>query len=277
MAVDCDSKRGTDLFHPQVAETAEALDQNSGRHAFEGVEVDGGSTRDRIFAGLQHDFTLEVADGRGARSDQRASKSRDRDVSGEDHDGSPTDCRGGRTTRVRHAQEPGSRRSSCATERREVSPLICFVERVVVVRGIRESISAARLARTSAVRARGRAHRGCPRMGSAEGRARDLIELDRDHRRAPRRLRGGDGPSPGCRSAASSTTAAFPGGTDRRTADRSRLPRRPGCARPEARRTGRWHHAPGSTAPERRSRRVRCRRCPSRSARARGGAVAPSG
>jgi hypothetical protein len=30
LAVDCDSKSGTDLFHPQVTETAEPFDQNTG-------------------------------------------------------------------------------------------------------------------------------------------------------------------------------------------------------------------------------------------------------
>jgi hypothetical protein len=57
LAVDCDRQSGTDLFHPQVTETAEPLHQNTGRHALDGVEVDGGSARDRIVAGLQHDLT----------------------------------------------------------------------------------------------------------------------------------------------------------------------------------------------------------------------------
>lgn len=57
LAVDCDSESGADLLQPQVAESAEPFDENTGRHALDGVEVDGGSERDRILAGLQHDFT----------------------------------------------------------------------------------------------------------------------------------------------------------------------------------------------------------------------------
>src|SRR5688572_23522190 len=91
LAVDCDSKSGTDLFHPRVTETAEPLDQETGRHALDRVEVDSGSARDRVFTGLQHDLAGQVADGRCARADQRAPKSRDRRVSGEDHDRSSTD------------------------------------------------------------------------------------------------------------------------------------------------------------------------------------------
>jgi hypothetical protein len=29
LAVDCDSESGTDLFHPQITETAEPFDQNT--------------------------------------------------------------------------------------------------------------------------------------------------------------------------------------------------------------------------------------------------------
>jgi hypothetical protein len=56
LAVDCDRKSGTDLVHPRVTEPAEPLDQDTGRHALDGVEVDGGSAWDRIFTGLQHDL-----------------------------------------------------------------------------------------------------------------------------------------------------------------------------------------------------------------------------
>lgn len=57
MAVECDSKSVTDLLHLKVAQTAEPLDEYSGRDALDGGEVDDGSERDRIFAGLQYDFT----------------------------------------------------------------------------------------------------------------------------------------------------------------------------------------------------------------------------
>lgn len=93
LAVHCDRQSGTNLFHSQVAQAAEPLHENAGRHALDGVQVDGGSARHRIFAGIQHDFARQVANGRGARSDQRAPKSWDGCVSGEDHDGSPADVR----------------------------------------------------------------------------------------------------------------------------------------------------------------------------------------
>jgi hypothetical protein len=122
LAVDCDSKGGTDLFHPQVTETAEPFDQNTGRHALDRAPA-------RLHSGGRgwswctvRSACVEVAGS--LRLGRGPPQAADR-------------CRGVRTTRLRHEQVLGSRCSSRVTERREVSPLICFVEGVVVVGGVR--------------------------------------------------------------------------------------------------------------------------------------------
>jgi hypothetical protein len=88
LAVHCDGERAADLLHAIVSEAAEALYEDTGRNALDGVEVHRARARDRVGARFQQDLGGELADRRRARSDQRTSKPRDRGVTRE-HDYGP--------------------------------------------------------------------------------------------------------------------------------------------------------------------------------------------
>src|SRR5205085_11902704 len=87
MTVHCNLERGAHFTHAVVTQTADPFDKCRNRHALDGVEVDRTPLRDRIITGLEHDLTRKPTDSRRARSDQRATESRNARVAGEDHDG----------------------------------------------------------------------------------------------------------------------------------------------------------------------------------------------
>jgi hypothetical protein len=89
--VDRDVERAADLSHPGIGEAARSGDQHGKRDALDRVKVDRAGARDRIFARFQDDLAGKRADGRRAWCDERTSKSRDRGVTGQDHDRTPTD------------------------------------------------------------------------------------------------------------------------------------------------------------------------------------------
>src|SRR4051795_12278021 len=84
-AVDGDLERSTDLTHAVVAESAESLDEHADGRALHRVEVDGAAPRNRVFTGLEYDLASQLANRRGARSDQRATQPRDGRVTGDHH------------------------------------------------------------------------------------------------------------------------------------------------------------------------------------------------
>jgi hypothetical protein len=73
-AVHSDLKRCTELAHPVVAESSEALNKNRDGDALNRVEVDSGTAGDWIIARFQHDLAGQSADRGRTGSDERASQ-----------------------------------------------------------------------------------------------------------------------------------------------------------------------------------------------------------
>jgi hypothetical protein len=92
-AGDGDLEGFADLQHPLVAEAAETLDQRRQRDALERIEIDDRCAWHGIVARLQQHLAWNAADRRRARSDQRASKARNRRVSREHDYRTSTDLR----------------------------------------------------------------------------------------------------------------------------------------------------------------------------------------
>lgn len=90
-AVDSYGERLADLVQPNVAEATYPVDQHSYRNGLDQVEVHRSSTNHRIITGFQNDFAGKSAKRCCARSNQHASKSRDRRVSGEYDHGAAAD------------------------------------------------------------------------------------------------------------------------------------------------------------------------------------------
>ncbi len=72
LTVDSDLERRTDLAHPSIAESPDALDQHGHRHALDRVKVDGAGARHRVIVGFEHDLARESSNGRGARRHERS-------------------------------------------------------------------------------------------------------------------------------------------------------------------------------------------------------------
>ena len=72
-AGDRDLEGSADLSHPLIAESAEALDERSERHALDRIEVDDGGPRDGVLVRLEQHLTWDTADCGCARTDQRPS------------------------------------------------------------------------------------------------------------------------------------------------------------------------------------------------------------
>ena len=92
-AGDGDLERGTDLTHPRVAESAQALDKRPERHALDRVEVDDRRKWDRVVAWLEQYLTRKPADCGRAWPDQCAMQPRNRRVTGKHHDRAAPDLR----------------------------------------------------------------------------------------------------------------------------------------------------------------------------------------
>ena len=91
VAVDSDLERIAHLAHLAVSQASESFDENSDRHALDRVEIGNARSRYGILAGLEGDFTGELADRRCARSNERSAKARDRRVSRQHDDRATTD------------------------------------------------------------------------------------------------------------------------------------------------------------------------------------------
>lgn len=91
MAVDGDRERPADFLHAVIGEPAEALYEDAGRDAFDGVEVHCAVAWDWVVAWFQWDFAGEFAERRRAWCDECSSKPRDRGVPRQDDDGPPAD------------------------------------------------------------------------------------------------------------------------------------------------------------------------------------------
>lgn len=87
LAVDGDRERAADFLHAVIGESAEALYEDAGRDAFDGVEVHGAVAGDWVVGGFQRDFAGEFAERCRARCDECSSKPRDRGVPRQDDDG----------------------------------------------------------------------------------------------------------------------------------------------------------------------------------------------
>lgn len=85
-AVDRDLKSSANLAHPGVGKPAKSAGQDPYRDAFDRVEVDRRTARDRIKTRFKDNLTGQSPDGCRARCDERASKSRYRSVAGQHND-----------------------------------------------------------------------------------------------------------------------------------------------------------------------------------------------
>lgn len=93
-AVDRNGQRFAYLGHAGIAQPTDPIRQQSNRDALDRVKIDCSSATDRIVIGFEDHLTREVADRRGARSDQRSAKSANRRIPRQHDDRSPAD--GGR-------------------------------------------------------------------------------------------------------------------------------------------------------------------------------------
>jgi len=90
-AIHCDGERCTDLAHPVVAESTQAIDEHADRDTLDGIEVHRGEQRYRVGARFQHDLAGKAPDRGGTRGHERPFEARDGGITTEDDDRSSTD------------------------------------------------------------------------------------------------------------------------------------------------------------------------------------------
>jgi hypothetical protein len=88
-AIDRYAERCADLSHAAIAQSTKTINEDSHRHAFNGVKIDRRTSRDRIVGGFQNDLTVQPSDRGRARRHQRTPKSRYCCVPGQHHNGAP--------------------------------------------------------------------------------------------------------------------------------------------------------------------------------------------
>lgn len=81
--VDRNADRGTNLSHAVAAQRSKAIDEHTGRHALDRVQVDGATAGDRVLARFEDDLARYPADRGRAGSHEGPSEPRDRHVPGE--------------------------------------------------------------------------------------------------------------------------------------------------------------------------------------------------
>jgi len=92
-AVDGHVKSGADVVHSHRAQRAEPFDEDRDRNALHRVEVRHASTGDGVVAGLEQDLARQIADRRGARSDQRSPEPGNGSIARKHHDWPSSDVR----------------------------------------------------------------------------------------------------------------------------------------------------------------------------------------
>lgn len=90
-AIDGHFKSSAYLTHPLVGQAAEPLDQETHRHALDGVQVDGAAARYWVVVRLEHHFAGQPSDRGRTRPDQRPSQPRDRGVARQNRYGATPD------------------------------------------------------------------------------------------------------------------------------------------------------------------------------------------
>lgn len=63
LAVDGTGQRATDLLHARRAESTRSFGEHRERHIVDRVEIDGREPSNRIVAGFQYDFAVEISNG----------------------------------------------------------------------------------------------------------------------------------------------------------------------------------------------------------------------
>lgn len=92
--IDGDGHGVADLNHSRIAEATDAIRKHTYGNTLDRIEVDRGSATHRIFAWLEHNLAGEVSDGRRARGNQCAAKSRNSSVPRQNDHGSSADFGG---------------------------------------------------------------------------------------------------------------------------------------------------------------------------------------
>jgi len=90
-AVDSDLKGRADFAHPGVGKPAKSADQDYDRDAFDRVQVNRRTARDRVEIRLEDNLAGESPDGRRAWRDEGTSKSRDRGITRQDNNRAAAD------------------------------------------------------------------------------------------------------------------------------------------------------------------------------------------
>lgn len=85
-AVHGNRKGGADVAHAVIGQPAKPGDEDRDRDTLDGVQVDRGTPRNRIFARVEDNLTGQSSDRGGAWRDEHAPKPWDCRVTGEDDD-----------------------------------------------------------------------------------------------------------------------------------------------------------------------------------------------